>query len=135
MKTVQPETLIGISITCAETGKQFIGARDGISTNYARDSKGNIYSEEGVDIRERRDLLDRSKPFVAYISNDNKRLTGWKGNVLGAVISQHTIRNARKSFVHGDTLQAYIIRDIHGGLWYGRGNAGMCITIRAYKGK
>ena len=133
MKTIQPESPIGKKITCTETGKTFIGAIDGISTNYARDSEGNLFSDEGVDIREKRELLDRSKPFAAYISGDNRRLTGWKGNFLGSVVSHHAIKCSRRSYIHGDTLQAYVIRDIHGGLWYGRGNAGMCINIRAYK--
>lgn len=89
------ESLIGQTLTCAETGKQFIGAVEGFSTNYARDSAGRVYCDEGVDAREKRDMLDRSKPFTCYISSDGKHATGWKGNILGRVISSSPIRLTR----------------------------------------
>lgn len=37
---MQTESFIGKKIICAETGKEFIGATDGFTTNYARDSEG-----------------------------------------------------------------------------------------------
>lgn len=69
---------IGDILTCCETGKQFTAQRDGCSVNYATDRDGNIYSDEGVDIREKRALLDRSKPFGCYISGDNAARITWQ---------------------------------------------------------
>lgn len=126
---MQTQIEIGQTLTCAETGKQFIAARDGISTNYARNSAGEVFSDEGVHIRECRELLDRSKPFGCYVSSDTKHVTGWKGNVLGTIIrSTHT----RSGF--GANMLAVSVRDVHGNYWHGRGaGAGMCITLRASK--
>lgn len=125
---------IGQTVICAETGKRFIVAAEGISFNYATNDTGEVVSNKGVDIREKRELLDRSRPFTAYLSSDGKQLTGWKGNVLGRVVSSSTVRLAQWSAFHGRTMQAVRVRDCHGGLWYGRGNAGMAINIRPMKG-
>lgn len=119
----------GQTLTCTETGKQFIAARDGITTNYARNAAGEVFSDEGVDIRERRELLDRSRPFFCYVSGDGRRVTGWKGNKLGEVVSS----SVGGGF--GGRLLHVRVRDVHGGLWHGKGaGAGMCITLRAMKG-
>ena len=128
------ESMIGREIICAETGKRFIGAVVGCTTNYASDGKGNYFSDEGVNLRERRELLDRSKPFTGYISSDGRHFTGCKGNILGTVISCHRVNLPRWSYVHGDFMLSYRIRDIHGGLWYGRSSPGICINIRPMKG-
>lgn len=126
---------IGETVTCAETGKQFTIAHDGEHTfNYALGHDGRIFSNEGVDLAERRELLDRSRPFTGYISSDGKSLTGWKGNVLGRVVSSSTVRVAQWSAFHGKTMNAYRIRDCHGAMWHGRGSAGMSINIRPMKG-
>jgi len=126
------EIKLGDTLTCAETGKQFIAAACGITTNYAHDREGNVYSDEGVDIGERRALLDRSKPFTGYLSEDAYKLTGWKGNVLGRVTRTSTVKVARRSYAHGPVLAVRVI-DIHGGEWFGRGSPGMCITLRPCK--
>lgn len=121
----------GDELICSETGKKFIAAQDGITTNYARDSKGNIFSDEGVDIREKRDLLDRSKPFYCYLSSDGKRVSGWKGNELGRVISETSSRSG----FHGSEITYIRVIDVHGAQWTGRGaGRGMCVTLRAIKG-
>lgn len=124
----------GDVLTCSETGKQFVAANVGCTTNYARDREGNIYSDEGVNIRESRELLDRSKPFYCYLSSDGKTVGGWKGNVLGRVIVETygggfgSNRRTHKGMVH------IRVKDIHGGEWYGKGaGRGMCITLRACK--
>jgi len=124
------ESLIGRELTCAETGKRFVGAVDGCTTNYARDAQGNVYSDEGVDIRERRELLDRTRPFYCYVSSDGRHATGWKGNELGRV-TRSTPTRIRTVFA--GCLTSYRVRDCHGGEWYGRGAPGMCITLRACK--
>jgi hypothetical protein len=73
---------IGDPLTCAETGKQFTAAIDGCSTNYARTVAGEVLSDEGVTIREKRELLDRSRPFGCYLSGDGRTVTTWKGVAL-----------------------------------------------------
>ena len=114
----------GDTLTCHETGKQFIAAKDGISTNYARDWNGNVYSDEGVDAKEKKNLLDRSQPFSCYLSSDGKTVGGWKGNVLGQVT---LAKVSNLTYVH--------VTDVHGGLWYGKGaGAGMFITLHPKKG-
>ena len=124
---------IGDRVTCAETGKAFIVARDGCSVNYAMDAEGHIYSDEGVDRRERRALLDRTQPFVCYVSSDGRHVTGWKGNILGDAEQLGTVKLTRQSFVHGTTINSYRVTDVHGGKWYGRGSPGIAITLRPSK--
>lgn len=130
MRTVQ----VGPTATCAETGKAFVITTDGFTFNYATSQDGEILSDEGMDIRERRALLDRSMPFTAYLSSDGQRLTGWKGNRLGTVVDWRPCALARFSFMHGKSYRSVRIRDVHGALWYGRGSPGVCITLRPCKG-
>jgi hypothetical protein len=127
------ESLIGRTLTCAETGKQFIGASDGFTTNYASNDAGEVFSDEGVHLREVRALLDRSGPFPGYLSSDGKRLTGWKGNTLGHVIDWSFCTLTRQSWVHGKDYRSVRVRDIHGREWYGRGSPGICINLRPTK--
>jgi hypothetical protein len=124
---------VGDSVRCAETGKQFVIQQEGCTFNYATDRQGNSYSDEGVDIREKRSLLDRSKPFLCYISTDGKHVTGWKGNVLGTVYEWWTIKLSRRSFTHGAHYRHIKVRDVHGGLWYGRSSPGVVVTLRPVK--
>ena len=124
---------LGQVVTCAETGKKFKITSDGFSSNFALDAAGNIFSDEGVNIREMRELLDRSKPFNCYLSMDGKHVTGWKGNVLGDVIRKSTVILTRISHTHGKYIYAVQVRDVHGGRWYGRGSPGICISLRPTK--
>lgn len=128
------KSLVGQTLVCAETGKEFVGASQGCTYNYAHDFDGAVLSDEGVDIREKRELLNRSKPVTGYLSSDAKRFTGWKGNTLGTVVFAKKTKLTRWSHVHGNTILSVKVRDVHGGLWYGWGNSGICITLRAYKG-
>jgi hypothetical protein len=137
----QTVSMIGKAITCAETGKVFIGAvaANGFTTNYATSYAGGLHkapeylSDEGVDIRERRELLDRSKPFYCYVSSDGKHVGGWKGNVLGTITSATNYRLTRTSYIHGRTINFYRVTDVHGGLWTGRGNPGIAIKLHPSK--
>lgn len=124
----------GDVVTCAETGKRFTIESRGFSFNYAKDGNGNVYSLEGVDIRDLRALQDRTKPFYGYISSDGQSLTNWHGTKLGTVVEKSAVRLTRTSVLHGKFVHHYTVRDVHGGLWHGRGNPGLCITLRAYKG-
>jgi hypothetical protein len=130
---MQTESLIGRTLTCAETGKQFIGASDGFTTNYARNDAGEVFSDEGVHLREVRALLNRSSPFTGYLSSDGKRLTGWKGNTLGHVVDSNPCELTRLSHTHGKYYQSVRVRDVHGREWYGRGSPGICIRLRPTK--
>ena len=126
----------GDLLTCAETGKEFIAGRDpqwGFASNYARDSAGNVFSDEGVDILERRELLERSQPFGCYLSSDGRHVTGWKGNILGTVIDSRPCKLPRYSFTHGKDYRSVRVRDVHGGLWYGRGSPDIFIRLRPCK--
>lgn len=125
MQTIQ----IGDTLTCAETGKQFIAQLDGCSSNYASDREGRVYSEEGAGIRERRDMLDRSKPFGCYVSIDGRSVTGWKGNKLGDIIGGLTAPPRGSLQPH-----RFRVRDVHGNWWAGRGaGTGMFCTLRPMK--
>jgi len=127
---MNPIINIGDALTCAETGKHFIAAFDGFTFNYARDSAGNVYSDEGVDIRENREMLDRSKPFGCYLSTDGNHVTGWKGNILGRV----TRSSVSRTGWHGSTLTHVNVIDNHGGRWHSKG-AGRGISINLHPSK
>jgi hypothetical protein len=123
-------------VTCAETGKTFRVERRGGTFNYSITKNGQtweILSIEGSDIRARRALKARGEKFDGYLSNDSRHLTGWRGNILGDVVSC-------KPFVawagsgRGQYCELVRVRDVHGGLWYGRGNGGSPITLRPMKG-
>lgn len=120
---------IGQTVTCAETGKPFIVASVGCTYNYATNSAGQVFSGEGVDIRQKRELLDRSKPFYCYVSGDGQRVTGWKGNTLGRIVRSSQTRSG-----FGGDMLAITVCDVHGNYWHGRGaGRGICITLRPSK--
>lgn len=121
---------VGSIQKCAETGKSFVITSDGFTFNYATCSNGDILSDEGVDIREKRELLDRSKPFCCYISTNGQNVTGWKGNILGTI----TRYNESKNGFNRSTIAYIRVTDIHGGKWFGKGaGAGMFIALRPVK--
>ena len=125
-----PVIEMGQILTCSETGKQFTAARDRFTFNYARDDKGNIFSDEGVDIREKREMLDRSKPFCCYLSSDGKTVSGWKGNALGRV----TWSSKSRTGWYGSTLPHVRVIDLHGNPCHGKG-AGRGMFIRLHPSK
>ena len=127
-----PVINMGDTLICGETGKPFIAARDGCSVNYAWRRDGTVVSDEGVDIAERRELLDRSKPFFCYLSGDGRRVTGWKGNTLGIV----TMGSESRTGWYRSTITHIRVTDVHGGRWYGKGaGRGMSIVLRPSKGR
>lgn len=123
----------GDIVICAETGKKFTIERQGCTYNYAMDNEGNIFSDEGVDIIERRELLDHTRPFSGYLSSDGRNFTGWKGNFLGAVVDWKLCKLARLSYTHGRDYRSVRVRDVHGGMWFGRGSPGVYIKLRPAK--
>ena len=125
---------VGDTLICHETGKQFTAEKQGCTFNYATDSAGNVFSDEGVDLAEKKELRDRSRPMGGYLSCDGKRFTGWKENILGYVVRSSIVTLTHFSYTHGKTMQAVRVRDIHGALWYGRGSPGIHINLRPMKG-
>jgi hypothetical protein len=71
---------------------------------------------------------------MCYLSADMSHATGWKGSVLGTVTWSKRIGLPRWSYVHGSYWYAVNVRDVHGGMWYGRGSGGICINLRPMKG-
>lgn len=123
---------IGQILVCHKTGKPFIAAQDGFTTNYATDAEGNVYSDEGVNMMGMERIRDQSKPIGAYISSDGKNITGWKGNTMAKITQMSTSRTGwhRSEITHIRAVDQF------GGRWYGKGaGRGMYITIRPIKGK
>jgi hypothetical protein len=118
------EIEIGQTLVCAETGKTFVAARDGVTSNYATDRDGNVYSDEGVNIRELREVAERKGPIFAYLSGDKAQITGWKGNKLMRVTSA-----GRTGGGFGGTQWHVRAVDNQGREWYGR-NGGPSMYIR-----
>lgn len=76
------------------------------------------------------EMLDRSKPFTAYLSGDGQNVTTWPGLPLGRVHS-HSV--SRSGF-WGSEIHRIHVRDVHGQWWQGRGpGAGMYCTLRPMK--
>lgn len=119
---------VGDVVTCTETGKSFTVESDGFTYNFARNSAGEVFSDEGVNIRELRDIAAHGFPVGCYVSSDGRTVTGWKGNKLGDVVHEWTGRSgfARVTF--------YNVRDAAGKMWRGKnGGRGMCITLHPMK--
>lgn len=125
---------VGDTLTCAETRKTFVAAQQGCTFNYATTREDEVLSDEGVEIRQRRELLDRTVPFTGYLSCDGRHFTGWKGNVLGTVADWRPCQLTRRSWVHDKSYRSVRVRDVHGAMWYGRGSPGVVITLRPCKG-
>ena len=123
---------VGQVVTCTWTGKQFTVERDGSSFNCAQLHDGRVISDEGVEKMGLDHIRDHSKPFGAYLSEDGKHITGWKGNIRATVTQRSTSRTGW----YGSRITHIQAVDQFGGLWYGKGaGSGMYITLRPMKGK
>jgi hypothetical protein len=92
---------------------------------------GAMHCYACCDAMARADMLDRSKPFCAYLASDARTVTTWTGGRLGTV-SAHT--SSRVGW-HGAEIHRFHVCDVHGNLWHGRGSGpGMVCTLRAMKG-
>jgi hypothetical protein len=100
-------------------------------TGYANCSDGKTVCYPCADKRQIAELLDRSRPFVGYLSSNTNRFTTWTGGELGRVVA---LTEAYSGF-HGSRQTIVRVRDVHGALWHGRGaGAGMAIKLRPMKG-
>jgi hypothetical protein len=85
--------------------------------------------------RQVEELKDRSRPFVAYVSSDEKSIQTWTGGHLMRITACHSCKLTRQSWTHdARTYRSIHAVDVHGGHWYGRGSAGIAIRLRATKG-
>jgi len=76
------------------------------------------------------ELLDRSKPFVGYLSSDCRQFTTWTGGLLGRVVR---VSESRTGW-YGFRLTHVRVIDVHGNPWHGKGSgAGMCIRLHPSK--
>lgn len=119
------ESLIGKTLICAKTGKTFIGAADGCTTNYARGSNGEIYSDEGVQLINQESVKNESK-IHGYVDIKNRVITGWKGDVMLKVT--HTKSTKIRS--NWGCVYSVWARDSYGFEWYGRGCDGCALCMR-----
>ena len=119
-------------LTCHETGKQFLAEREGCSVTYAKDAKGNIYSNEGVYIGLKR-TVKQDSILYAYVDNSQKVIQGWKTeHILGKII-YHYVRN--NGFC--GKMDHVEVRMFDGSLWKGKykSDSMQCITLRKVKVK
>ena len=128
-KLMLTKSYVGKAIKCTETGKIFLGKSNGFTYNYAHDSEGNLFSDNGVFIRENRSFLLREK-VGAYTDTKGENVTTWKGQSLARITWKTSINN-------GFAGKSYAINcvDNHGQKWRGRTSGfGMFITLHPMKG-
>jgi hypothetical protein len=84
-----------------------------------------------ADKRQVADLLDRSKPFCAYLSTSGLTITTWTGGKLMTVTRETDWRIFGSRHSVGSCVSAV---DVHGKRWHGRGaGRGMAINLRPSK--
>lgn len=106
------------------------GSEYSCTTGYARVDGNQLCCYECADARQRRALLDQSKPFYAYLTGDGKHVSTWTGGKLGAV--KHS--DYSRSGWHGATIWRFHVLDVHGHWWQGRGaGKNMICTLRKMK--
>ena len=121
-----------MSAVCAHCGA--ICVPDVLVAGYAVTPKNEKICYSCAYKAQIQDLKDRSKPFTAYISCDGKRISTWKGSTLMTITRSRPCRLTRRSFTHDSrTFMSIHAVDVHGAHWYGRGSAGIVITLRPCK--
>lgn len=95
-------------------------------TGYAQVDGGQLICYPCSYIRARESLLDRTKPFYAYMQSGTNSITTWIGGVLGTA---HDMTQSR--FGRHSEVCRFRMLDVHGQWWQGRGaGRGMCCTLR-----
>ena len=69
---------------------------------------------------------------LVYVSADGTRVTTWKGERLGTVVSATPVKLSQWSPMCGAKMYAYrVVMDADGSVWSGRGmGEGMCLSLR-----
>ena len=101
----------------------------GIGTGVAHTPDDRKICYDCANARERETFASAER-YSAYVSSDGKAITTWTGAVLAKIVESHKIRGG--GFWHGKSYSALTARDPSGRLWYGRGSAGMCVSLRRY---
>lgn len=108
---------------------------EGFGTGVGRLPDGRTLCYACCDEHARNELLDRSRPVVAYLSADERTVTTWSGGVLGYVTRCVPCALTRPSYTHDRrSYRSVRVSDVHGNAWYGRGSAGIAIRLRPCKG-
>jgi hypothetical protein len=108
-----------------------IGDHSYFTSGYATTSEGKRICYACADARQRDDLLDRSRPFGAYLSSDGRKITSWTGGELMTVTRETDWRIFGSRHNRGSCVTAI---DCHGKRWHGRGaGRSTCITLRPSK--
>ncbi len=102
-------------------------------TGYAVIPDGSLICYDCADVREKQELKDRSRPFLAYVSSDGNHITTWTGGVLARITQSNPCQLTRQSWTHGKSYSSIRCTDVHGGNWFGRGSPGICIKLRPCK--
>lgn len=126
MSIILGETIL----TCHKTKKQFLAEKDGCSVNYAKDSKGNIYSDEGVYLSLKDELLTQNK-IGAYADLKSLVIQGWKNeHILGKIIYHYV---ANSGFC--GKMDYIEVRMFDGSLWKGKfkSSSMQCVTLKKCK--
>ena len=75
-------------------------------------------------------MVDRTRPFYAYLSGDGQSATSWPGGKLGDV---YDLNETRSGF-HRASIARFWVKDVHGAWWSARGSGkGMSCTLRTMK--
>ena len=114
--------------TCQKCGKVIEGSKYGIGTGYGTTPEGAKWCYDCCTVSDIEELKER-KPTAVYLSGDENSVTNWPGGVLGTVTRAHGIKH---NMIRGRYV-AFRVKDVHGGLWFGRGQPGMICTIRPAK--
>jgi hypothetical protein len=123
----------GVFFRCACCHKVKATSGNGCTSGYAVMPDNSLFCFECADESQRNDLKDRSKPFVAYVGSDGKRITTWTGGLLMRVTQSWPCQLTRKSHWHGKNYSCIRATDVHGGRWFGRGSPGVAIKLRPSK--
>jgi hypothetical protein len=103
-------------------------------TGYATTQEGKRICYACATAQQVEQLKDRSRPFVAYVGEGGKTITDWTGGHLMNVVERRPCKLTRPSNWHGKDFATYWGKDVHGGLWMGRGSPHIAIKMRPVKG-
>ena len=114
---------------CADCGQTFYD-----ETKYARSSSDEMLCYSCCTVRDLQAIKTYDR-FTGYLSSDGRQFSTWSGGLLGHVIDSRPCKLTRMSFTHDrKSYRSVRVRDVHGREWYGRGSAGIVITLRACEG-